>query len=474
MADSIPSRTAILVVLIASALSLIIGSAAVAQRPNIVFIISDDHDYEHLGFMGNSYVHTPTLDRLAEAGTVFTTAHLPMSRCHPTLASFLSGRWPHQSGIYYNYGTEKLAPGNSLPNLLKKAGYATYVEGKYWEGDPREMGFTHGAGKTSRTFVREGQDDLFAFIDEVAGRQPMFIWWAPLIPHTPHNPPQKYLDLYDPVEMPVPGYVRPSSLTPPDALSTEAAKPAGAKGKRRKGKRRGYRQRELLSYAMEAWLDDGVAQLVDKLQSAGQHENTMYVFVIDNGWCNGLVSKGSPFEKGVRTPIFFSLPGTVPGGQRFDDLVSTLDLYPTMLDYAGVAVPDSAAGRSLRPRIEGRPHEPREALFGAIYPAFATKGDERPERDVYALYVRDEKWKYIYFVQDVVEKRNGDYFRIQSIETDYPVRNAGDEDLYDLSRDPYEQNNLAADPAQKKRLAELNERVLAWWRATGGKPLPVR
>ena len=72
-----------------------------AEQPNVVYIISDDHDYEHLGFMGNAYVHTPTLDRLAQNGTVFTTAHLPMSRCHPTLASFLSGRWPHQTGIYY-------------------------------------------------------------------------------------------------------------------------------------------------------------------------------------------------------------------------------------------------------------------------------------------------------------------------------------------------------------------------------------
>jgi uncharacterized sulfatase len=269
--------------------------------------------------------------------------------------------------------------------------------------------------------------------------------------------------------MPVPSYVKESGPAPKEE-----------QGKRKKGKRRGFRQRELLSYAMEAWLDDGVAQLVDKLRSVGQHENTMYVFVIDNGWCNGLVSKGwlvskgSPFEKGVRTPIFFSLPGTVRGGQRFDDLVSTLDLYPTILDYAGVAAPKSAAGRSLRPRIEGRPFEPREALFGAIYPAFATKGDERPERDVYALYARTEKWKYIYFVQDVVQKRNGDYFRVQSIETDYPARKAGDEDLYDLVDDPYEQKDLAGDPAQKERLAELKDRVLTWWRTTGGRVVGTR
>ena len=356
--------------LVAAAISPCVASAA--ERPNVVFIISDDHDYEHLGFMGNTYVHTPTLDRLATAGTVFTTAHLPMSRCHPTLASFLSGRWPHQTGIYYNYGTKKLSPENSLPNLLKQAGYATYVEGKYWGGDPREMGFTHGAGKTAGTFVRKGQDDLFAFVDEAAGRKPMFIWWAPLIPHTPHNPPQKYLDLYDPAKMPVPGYVKSRPQPPADAPPAEAPAPSKGKGKRQgKGKgtaRRGggFAQKELLSYAMEAGLDDGISQLVEKLESVDQHNNTMYVFVIDNGWCNGLVSKGSPFEKGVRTPIFFSLPGKIRVGQRFDDLVSTLDIYPTILDYAGAKIPETAAGQSLRGRIEGRPCEPREALFGAI------------------------------------------------------------------------------------------------------------
>ena len=114
-----------------------------AQQPNVIFIISDDHDNAHLGFMGNEFVHTPNIDRLADAGTVFTRAHLTMSRCRPTLASFLSGRWPHQPRIYHNFGKLKLDPTDSLPNLLKEAGYATYVEGKYWEGAPRRRGVTH-------------------------------------------------------------------------------------------------------------------------------------------------------------------------------------------------------------------------------------------------------------------------------------------------------------------------------------------
>ncbi len=423
--------------------------------PNIVYIISDDQDYEHLGFMGNEFVHTPTLDALARSGSVFTTAHLPMSRCHPTLASFLSGRWPHQSGIYYNYGAKGLDATNSLPNLLKAAGYATYVEGKYWEGNPREMGFTHGAGKTANTFVRKGQDKLFDFIDDVAGKQPMFIWWAPLIPHQPHNPPKKYVDLYDWSKMPVPDYV-----------SKQQSNGEGKKS---------WRSRERLSYAMEAWLDDGVTQLVEKLKAAKQFDNTLFVFVIDNGWCNGLVSKGSPFEKGVRTPVFFSWPGKIKGEQRFDGLISTNDIYPTILDYAGVKIPKTAAGVSLRPAMEGKGDSVfRDALFGAIYPAFATKDDQRPERDVYALYIRTKKWKLIYYLQDVRQNRNGDYFRIQSINTDYPTRKAGDVDLYAIDTDPYELKNLADQKQYQQLIAELKARCLDWWQETGGKELPTR
>ena len=437
-------RGASAVHLVWSALLAFAGTAVADVRPNIVLIISDDHDNAHLGFMGHRHVHTPTLDRLAESGTVFSTAHLPMSRCHPTLASLLSGRWPHQSGIYYNFGTRKLDPQDSLPNLLRAGGYATFVDGKYWEGDPRAMGFTHGIGRDNQ-FVRQGQQRLFDFLDEVGSRQPFFVWYAPRIPHTPHDPPERYRRVFADTVISIPAWFT--------------------------GDRQEYRRKERLSYAMEAWLDDGVSQLVDHLQESGQLDRTLFVFVIDNGWCNGLVSKGSPFEKGVRTPLFFSWPSRVPSGQRFDQLTSTLDIYPTILDFAGIDVPVTAAGRSLRPAIEGEPYEYRDALFGAIYPAFVTKGDERPERDVYALYMRDSRWKYIRYIQDVRAEGNQDYFRIQHILTDFPSRNRGDEDLYDLDGDPFELEDRSADPDHAVRLARMRDAVIDWWKSTGGQPL---
>ena len=435
--------------LLTACVAFFLPAGAFTAQPNIVFIISDDHDNEHLGFMGNEMVHTPNLDRLADSGTVFTVAHLPMSRCHPTLASFLSGLWPHQSGIYYNYGAKKLGTKNSLPGLLKKAGYATYVEGKYWEGDPREMGFTHGKGKTARTFVRKGQDDLFSFIDDVGGKKPLFIWWAPLIPHTPHNPLPKYRDLFANVKITVPAYISA-------------------------GYKETFLRKERLSLAMEAWLDDGVGQLEKKLKQKGLYSNTLFVFLIDNGWCNGRPSKGTPFEKGVRTPVFLTWPGKIKDGQRFSCLTSTLDVFPTILDYAEARIPEGIPGKSLRPIIEGKTTENREALFGAIYPAFATKDDQRPERDIYAIYARDKRWKYIYYLQNVKASMSGKYLRIQSIATEFPARKKGDEDLYDLDADPLELKNLAGKPGQAERMKKMRAQAIKWWKDTGGKAFDTR
>ena len=131
------------------------GEEATA-RPNIVLAIADDQDYEHLGFLGNQVGHTPTLDRLAESGTVFEVMHTP-PRCRPSLAALLSGLHPHQSGIYYNRGADVLADGSTLPALLREVGYVTYAAGKFWEGVPTRVGFDAPAAEDP-SFAREGQE----------------------------------------------------------------------------------------------------------------------------------------------------------------------------------------------------------------------------------------------------------------------------------------------------------------------------
>ncbi len=421
------------------------------QRPNIVLIISDDQDYEHFGFIGHPFAKTPAMDALAASGCVLHRAHLPMSRCRATLASMLSGLYPHQSGIYYNHGLKKLKGNNSLPMLLRDAGYATFGSGKFWEGDAGALGFTHSKGNTSAHFVRSDQEDALHFLDEVGGKKPFFMWWAPKLPHTPHNAPQRFLDLYQPKLFSIPPWIRGG-----DAF---------------------FRNMEHQLLASTSWLDEGIEELMEKLRSKKLTENTVVVFLIDNGWCNGLSSKGTAFEKGLQTPIIVSWPGHIPQGRHSNVLVSTLDLFPTLLSYAGINAPPEIPGRNLRGLIEGHKEEGRKFLSGVIYPAVSTIDDEAPERDAYAIYTRDDRWKYIRYLKDVRSKENDGFFRIKSLLADFPERKAGDEDLYDLDNDPYELKNLAHLAEHRERKQEMEQMAYQWWQDTGGKPFrsdPIR
>ena len=216
-----PARGAFPLVLAAAGL-VACSRAPHPRLPDVVLIIADDHDYESLGFMGDERVHTPALDELAAAGAVFMTGHAPVSRCRPSLASLLSGRWPQQHGIYYNVGPASLNPRNSLARLLADAGYATYQAGKFWEGEPRDFGFLRSVPEGKLGFARQGQEDLFRFVDESPPDRPLFIWWAPQLPHTPFDPPERFRALFDRAALPVPDWfeARPSATAPPSTCSS--------------------------------------------------------------------------------------------------------------------------------------------------------------------------------------------------------------------------------------------------------------
>lgn len=434
------------------------SAPAPAERPNIVLLIADDMDYEHFGFAGHPLAVTPNLDALAEQGVVFTHGFAPVSRCRPAQAALLTGRWPHQNGIYFNVGEKHIDPTDALPNHLARAGYATRGEGKFWERDPRLMGFSNEAIVNYETFVRAGQAELFAFLDSHAAAQPFFVWWAPQLPHVPHDPPRRLLERIPRERIRVPPW-----------LASDGAR------------REKFLERERALLAMGAWLDEGVGELVAKLRALGTYENTLFVFLIDNGWANGCVSKGWGLDKGLRTPVIFAWPRGLAGPRTFADLVSPVDVYATILDYAGAPIPAGCQGTSLRPRIEGKAAGGREALYGALYPYAPTAPAPDPARDAYGLWARTARWKYVLTLRDVRRERGseGAARGENPAENVYAVlvpsfeRRRGDEELYDLEADPYEQANLAALPEHAGLKAQLRRDALAWWAATGGAPLDV-
>lgn len=443
--------------LLASACAPAAVDPALREPPNIVLLIADDMDYEHFGFAGHSLAVTPNLDQLAEQGVVFTHGFVPMSRCRPAQAALLTGRWPHQNGIYFNVGAEHIDPADALPNHLARAGYATIGEGKFWERDPRLMGFSNEAIVNYETFVRAGQAELFDFLDATAGKQPFFVWWAPELPHVPHDPPPRLLER-----------IPRDRIRVPPWLADDAVR------------RERFLDRERTLLAMGAWLDEGVGELVAKLRALDAYEDTLFVFLIDNGWANGCISKGWGLDKGLRTPVIFAWPRGIAGRRSFADLVSPVDLYATLLDYAGAPIPANCQGTSLRPRIEGRATETREALYGALYPHTPTEPRPDAARDAYGLWARTARWKYVLTLRDVRRERGSDGTRGENQpENVYAVlvpsfeRRRGDEELYDLEADPYEQENLAALPEHAALEAQLRRDALAWWKATGGAPLDV-
>jgi len=425
--------------------------AQAGARPNIVVLVADDLDYEHFA---HPLAPVPTLARLAAQGVLFTHGFVPMSRCRPAQASLLSGLWPHQNGVYFNVGADHIDPATALPNLLERAGYATVGEGKFWEFEARVMGFSNYTIRNYETFVRWDQRHLFDWLDENAsGEAPFFVWWAPELPHVPHDPPEDLLARFPLESIPVPDW-----FTGDEAARAE------------------FRARERTLLAMDAWLDQGVAELQDKLRTLGVLDDTLFVFLADNGWANGCVSKGWAFDKGLRTPMVLSWPNGLGGGALHPDLVSPVDLYATILDFAGAPIPDGCAGQSLRARLEGKPFEPRTALFGALYPLEPTETLTDPARDAYALWARTERWKLILTLKDLhaVADAGSDVGEREDIKVSLApdfVRKRGDVELYDLASDPHELKNLAGRPKHADPEARLRREVLDWWRATGGAPL---
>ncbi|MEM6980396.1 MAG: sulfatase-like hydrolase/transferase, partial [Planctomycetota bacterium] len=204
------------------------------ETPNVVVILSDDQAWSDYSFMGHHAIETPHLDRLAEQSLTFKRGYTPVSLCRPSLATIVSGLYPHEHGIVGNdppwSGIEKGEPRprhnhpayvpererflqhvdamKSMPQMLAQRGYRSLQTGKWWEGAPSRAGFTdamtHGDftrngrhGDDGLTIGREGLDVIDDFLSEtVSSETPFYLWYAPFLPHTPHTPPARLLRKY--------------------------------------------------------------------------------------------------------------------------------------------------------------------------------------------------------------------------------------------------------------------------------------
>jgi len=422
---------------------LLVGTrAAAADRPNIVLILSDDQGFTDYGFMGHPAIQTPNLDKLASQSALFRRGYVPTALCRPSLMTLATGLYAHEHLVTGNdpaasdenkahekadkKPAKELMISNidrcaSLPRLLSEAGYLTHQSGKWWEGSYQRGGFTEGMtrgypekggrhGDDGLKIGREGMQPVFDFIDKAVEQdKPFFVWYAPLMPHDPHTPPKGLLDKY-------------AALTP----SIHVAK---------------YN-------AMCEWFDQTCGQLLDRLEAKGLSDNTLVIYVCDNGWVqnpanNGYAerSKRSPYEMGTRTPILYRWPGKIKPTDR-PELTSSIDFYPTVLAAAGLPVPEGRAGLNLLPYLtEGKAIE-RDTLFGESF-AHDVADVKNPEASLLFRWVIKGDMKLLLTY-------NGRVGRMV-----YPPKDFAPQ-LYDLNADPFETKNLAQEkPGMVKELTAL-------------------
>lgn len=444
-----PFRSISLVVLLTTLSATFVASRIAAEEksaapPNVVMILSDDQRWTDYGFMGHEAIQTPNLDKLAARSLTFTRGYVPYSLCRPSLASIVTGLYPHRHGILGNDPPppESLAsrpPGyltnpeylpnrekylrlhidelETLPELLKAKGYVSFQSGKWWEGNFARGGFdegmTHGDptkggrhGDVGLKIGRETMEPVFDFVDRAAAeKKPFFVWYAPMLPHTPHNPGRELLAKY-----------RDKAPTIPIAKY----------------------------WAMCERFDETVGELLDGLESRGLAQNTLVVYVTDNGWINdpsasqyAPKSKKSPYDGGLRTPIMLSLPGKIEPRQDETSLVSSIDLAPTILRAAGLEPTKGMPGIDLRDQAA---IDSRDQVFGDIFEHDIVAMDDPPASLRWRWTVKGN-WKLIV----PYDKRLGDA----------PV------ELYDLAADPFEEKNLAGE--RPELVAELRKELDAWW-----------
>ncbi len=451
-----PERQGLVWVLICLTLVVIlyIGFAIAVDRERpprtIVLILATGFFHEDFGFAGSGTAQTPTLDGLARTGALFPMTHVTMSRSRPSQLSIATGRYrprfqsdPSTDVIQ---STEPEAPLVMLPGLLARRQYLTWVGGKFAEPVRGMRSFDFGYTKPE-DLVRKHDGGVKKFLKTASGRD-AFLWWAPRLPQHPSSPPAEILNR-----------IRLADIEIPDWVASD--------------QRDGWRKRKREILAMGTWLDDGIAELFSVLKDENRLENTLVVFLSDSGSAIQLPSEGTPYEAGLRTPLIVWEAGRPIEQQPSDKLVSSVDVLPTILDWANIEIPPSMDGSSLGPLIGGTVPW-RSELVGEIdFPIASRKREKSKRNEPYALYARTAQWKYVTYLRDL-KNREAKRVGYQAEEKRKPFRNAGDEELYDLTNDPFERDNLARSPEHREQMESLRRTAFGEWRNRGGGKLPIR
>ncbi len=414
------------------------------ERPNFVFIIADDVSADDLGCFGNAAIETPNLDALAAEGMAFDRAYLTTSSCSPTRCSIITGRYPHNTGAPELH--MPLPAGQFMfPQALREAGYYTELSGKNHMGLAVKSAFdkiTHPTGMGGEA----------RWIDRLRSRprdKPFFMWLAAVDAHRDWQ--RNNADsLYDPANVVVPPYLVDGPVTRQDIADF---------------------------YHEITRLDRFVGKVREELERQGVAENTYIIFTADNGRpfprC-----KTRLYDSGTKTPLIVWRPGTI-GPARTESLVSAIDIAPTVLELAGVAIDPRVQGVSFAPILADPTATTRDYAF-AEHNWHVGQAHERSVRFGDWLYIRNsrpdlqslcvESGPSVSAGKELWDAQAAG--RLSEHQQDVFLKRRPVEEFYNVKDDPHQLRNLAENPLvarvnESDTLAHLRQALDRWTEETG-------
>ena len=418
------------------------------DRPNILFIMSDDHAAHAISAYGSRINRTPNIDRIATGGVRLDNCFVTNSICTPSRAAILTGQYAHINGVpVFN----SIDPARAtLPKYLQEAGYHTGMIGK-WHLGSEPVGFDTwrilpgqgryfdpvflepGGRKTHEGYVTDVITDFaLEFLRDRPADKPFFLMCHQKAPHREWRPDEEHRAKWAEVEVPEPVTLRDDYETRSDAAREATMRvgrdmtPTDLKltpppGLSPDERLKWNYQRYMRDYlACVESVDDNVGRLLDYLDESGLAANTLVIYTSDQGFFlgdHGWYDKRFMYEESLRMPFLARLPGTIPAGSTSDAFVLNIDFAATMLAAAGLDAPTDMQGRDAMPVLEGEtPDDWRETMYYRYY-HYPFHHQVQPHYGV-----RTDRYKLIY------------YNKIDQWE------------LFDLRTDPHELNNLADDP----------------------------
>lgn len=452
---------------LAFALLLVASSAFAADRPNVLFLMSDDLRTE-LGCYGVEGIKTPNIDALAAAGVKFERAYVQYPLCNPSRSSMLNGRYPTTTGVLDNntwFGAEH-PDFVSLPRLFKNNGYASLRSGKIfhggiddfdaWTEGGEERNFSGGTSNRQPPANRARQSDQIVVLKgdgeshgdyKAADKaidylqrykdKPFFIACGFTKPHSPPTAPKKFFDQYDVASIPLPPDFAATPAAPP-GFPPASITPNGDLFINREASEAEAREMKRAYWASASFTDWNVGRVLAELDRLGLRENTIVLFWGDHGYHLGEKGKwakhGSLYEVGDHVPLMIQAPGVKGNGKACPRVVEAVDLYSTLVELCGLPKPEGLEGDSLVPLL----NDPQAAWER---PAFTVYGGKK---GVTGAAVRTDRYRLAEYTGD-----------------------RGGLMLFDEQADPHELKNLANDPAHAKTVAELRKLVAPFLKKPG-------